>query len=151
VEVTWKGKSRGWVGTVPVGNQRIRIAILSRKSAADDALLSAQASWLLLAPMLKDAPEYAARRLLSDYNYQNSFRENGEQLSVDEFIGRMHLEGIVFRPNGLIFVFFTHELHQGDCLFAGGLVLVQVTALGRFRTAAWVTQPDSLGFWKQIR
>ena len=144
MDVAWDDTRQIWCGhAVLDGIGRIEVAIVPKdvepavaRSYADFALPS-------LTTRLSEARQYAAHRLLEYYNYYQAHLPDGAQVTDALFAGRLRLEGIRFRGEGAASLDFAHDLYQNDRLMAGGLVVVECTAAGRFRRASWMTEPDA--------
>ncbi|HMF12554.1 MAG TPA: hypothetical protein VKE94_09620 [Gemmataceae bacterium] len=144
MELTWDDALRVWRGHLALdGAKEIQLVIPA--GDGEPALARSYAEFTLsqLAPRLSAARRYAARRLVEYYNYWQAHQPNGQQVTSQEFADRLRLEGARFRGEGRACLDFAHDLYPGDPQNAGGLVVVEASADGRFLQAYWMTEPDA--------
>jgi len=136
VEVVWDEQCGLWRGHAALeADGRVEVAITA--GDIEPALARSYADFALsrLGPLTANARIYAARQLVEYYNYFQSHLPNGEQVTPEEFAARLRLEGIRFQGEGGARLDFGHDLYRGDYLYAGGLVVVEADASGKFRRA----------------
>jgi hypothetical protein len=144
VEVAWDEQQSLWRGHAALDAEgRVEVAVTAGDTALDLARSYAAFALSRLASQTTDARRYAARKLVEYYNSFQAHLSNGEQVTAEGFAARLRLEGIRFRGEGAACLDFGHDLYRGDYLHAGGLVVVEADAGGKFRRAYWVTGPDA--------
>lgn len=144
MEVVWDIERKVWRGHAvvdAVGRVEVVIAAVDVEPAL--GRFYAQFTLARLAERLPEARQHAARRLLEYHNYYQAHLPDGEQVTHAAFADRLRLEGIRFRGEGTACLDFSHDLYRGDSLMAGGLVVVEAAADGRFLRASWMTEPDA--------
>jgi hypothetical protein len=142
--LTWDDDRHRWCGHATVdGNTKVEVAVVPGDGEPAVALAYARLAFSRLVTRLDKARQFAARKLVPSYNYYNAHLQDGEQVSESGFARRLRLARIRFRGDGAARLDFGHDMYPGDYLYAGGLVVIQVTAEGRFRSAGWVSKPDA--------
>jgi hypothetical protein len=140
----WDESHRLWRGIVNVGSAtRVEVSVFPGDVEPSLALSYAEFALTLIAHRIDEARQFAARRLVGDYNDWNAHLPDGEELTLEQFAGRLRLEGIRFRGEGVSSLDFAHDFYRGDYLFEGGLIVVEATAEGRFVRPRWVTEADA--------
>ncbi|HEY1186921.1 MAG TPA: hypothetical protein VGE74_04655 [Gemmata sp.] len=144
VEVVWDEQRSLWCGhTVLDADGRVEVAITAGDIGPELARSYAALTLSQLAPRTADARRYAARKLAEYYNYFHAHLPDGEQVTAEEFASRLRLEGVRLRNEGDARLDFGHDLYRSGGQYAGGLVVVEADAGGKFRRAYWVTEPDA--------
>lgn len=145
MEVAWDDERQVWCGHAAIdGVGRVEVVIAPEEDVEPDVAQSyAEFALSRLAPRLPEARRYAAHRLVEYYNCYHAHLPDGEQVTDAAFADRLRLEGIRFRGEGKACLDWGHDLYRGDRLMAGGLVVVEAAADGRFRRAYWMAEPDA--------
>jgi hypothetical protein len=140
----WDSANHCWKGNaiLPSGDF-IEVGVVSKSKKPAIALEYARFAFGQIGSRIEEGRRYAARQLLEYYNYYNAHLKTGEQLQEEQFVQRMELERIRFSSKGAARIDFKHTLYLGDCIYEGGLIVVEATVDGQFREAYWVTGPDA--------
>jgi hypothetical protein len=142
--VNWDEARQVWYGHADIPGAGLIEVVIDREGV-EPALARSYAEFALsqLAPRLPEARQFGAKQLVEYYNYWQAHLPNGEHVSVPAFDQRLRLEGARFRGEGRVRLDFAHDLYPGDSLNAGGLVVVEADADGKFVEAYWMTEPDA--------
>jgi len=142
--LAWDDEQHLWRGEITLADEScIEVVVVPKGVDSTLALSYATFAFSLIVPKIDEARDFAARKLVKYYNYYNAHLQDGEQLTVEQFSQRLRLERIRFRGEGRASLDFAHTLYRGDNLYAGGLIVVDVTREGSFKKPAWVTEPDA--------